>query len=305
MPVMEQAYTFYPSRRVGFLFHTLGMSILLMVGVYGLWRVARVETFSALLFSIIPAAVAAVGVPLLVYRLYALLGAEYTVERDGIRLRWGLRMEDIPSDQLEWVGPADQLNQALPRPVVSWPGSILGVRRIQDGRRLEYMASRTRRLVLIATSECVYAISPADPAEFELAYLRLTEMGSLRPIPARSISPVIFFPGFRSDRPARIILLGSLLLWLILLVLVALGVPGRQQVVLRFSALGQPVEFAPAVRLYLLPTLNGLFLLLDWLLGLVFYRREELRPLSYLLWFSGIITTGLFLAAVLAILNAS
>jgi hypothetical protein len=279
------------------------MSILLMAGAYGLWQVARVETASALLFSLVPAAAAALGVPVLAYRLYSLLGAEYVVERDGIRLRWGLRVEHIPSDQIEWVGHADRLDHPLPRPVAAWPGSVLGVRRMSDGRALEYMAARTRDLVLISTPGRVYAISPAVPGDFELTYLRQTELGSLTPIPARSVSPVFLFSGFRSDRAARIILLGSGLLWLILLGGVALGVSRREQVVLRFAAQGQAAEFAPAVRLYLLPILNALFLLLDGLLGLVFYRRVDLRPLSYLLWISGIITTSLFLAAAFAILN--
>ena len=305
MPLMAQVHTFYPSRRAGFLFHTLGMSLLLMAGAYGLWRVARVETASALLVSLVPAAAAALGVPVLAFRLYSLLGAEYAIERDGIRLRWGLRVEHIPSDVLEWVVRADRLDQALPRPVVAWPGSVLGVRRLRDGRSLEYMASRTHSLVLISTPGRIFAISPADPDDFELNYLRLTEMGSLTPIPARSVTPVFQFSGFLSDRAARFILLGSGLLWLVLLAVVALGVPSREQVVLRFTAQGQAADFAPAVRLYLLPILNALFLLLDGLLGLVFYRRKELRPLSYLLWVSGIITTGLFLVAAAAILNAS
>ena len=302
---MAQAQTFYPSRRAGFLFLTLGMSLLLMAGAFGLWRVARVDTFSDLLISLVPALAATLGVPLLAFRMYSLLGAEYVIERDGIRLRWGLRVEHIPADQLLWVGRSDRLGQSLPLPVLGFPGSVLGVRNLRDGRSLEYLASRSHNLTLISTPSCLYAISPADPEAFELAYQRHTELGSLAPITARSVSPVFLFPGFHADRPARLILLGGALLWLVLFGVVALGVPARDQVVLRFTAQGQPSEFAPAVRLYLLPILSALFLLLDWMLGLVFYRREELRPLSHLLWFVGSITTGLFLAATLIILNVS
>jgi hypothetical protein len=302
---MAQARTFYPSRRFGFLFHTVCMSLLLMAGAYGMWRVARVETAAALLISLAPAAAAALGVPLLAYRLYGLLGAEYTVERDGIRLRWGLRLEHIPADQVEWVGRSDRYGQALPKPWLVWPGSTLGVRHLPDGRRLEYLSGRTRNLVLIVTPGRLYAISPADPGDFELTFLRLTELGSLAPIPARSVMPAFLFGGFRSDRAARLMLLGSLLLWLVLLASVAFGIADREQVVLRFTAQGEAAEFAPAVRLFLLPVLSALFLLVDGLLGLIFYRRVELRPLAYLLWGAGIVTTGLLLVAVLMILNVA
>ena len=305
MPQMLQERTFYPSRRMGFLFHAVGIAVLLMAGAYGLWRVAQVETASALIISLIPATAAGLGVPLLVYRLYALLGAAYVVERDGIRLRWGLRVEHIPADQIQAVQHSDRLKHGFPRPLAVWPGSVLGQRRMPDGRRLEYMASRTGNLIYIFTPACGYAISPADPGDFELTYQRLSELGSLAPISARSITPAFQFSGFRSDRAALVLLIFSSLLWLVLLVIVALGISNHDLVVLRFTAEGQPAEFVPAVQLFLLPVLNAIFLVLDGLLGVVFYRRQDLRALSYLLWGAGIATTIIFLAAAIHILSVS
>jgi hypothetical protein len=178
MPLMAQVYTFIlPETR--FSVPVLGMSLLLMGGVYGLWRVERVETFPVLLVSLVPSALTALGVPLLAYRLYALLGAEYEVEQDGIHLRWGMRVEHIPANQVEWFGHSDRFGQPLPKPWLAWPGSVLGIRRLPDGRSLEYMAGRSRNLILIATPGRVFAISPADPVISELTYQRLTELGSL------------------------------------------------------------------------------------------------------------------------------
>lgn len=50
--------------------------------------------------------------PLLVYRFRALQRAHYILERDGIRLRWGLRAEDIPMDQVDWVHPRGPARRA-------------------------------------------------------------------------------------------------------------------------------------------------------------------------------------------------
>jgi hypothetical protein len=48
----------------------------------------------------------------------------------------------------------------------------------------------------------------------------------------------------------------------------------------------------------LLPVLNGLFFLADLLLGLFFFRREETRPLAYLLWMCSVMVSGLLFLAV-------
>ncbi|MCX8025688.1 MAG: PH domain-containing protein, partial [Thermanaerothrix sp.] len=37
------------------------------------------------------------------YRLVALWRATYSIDRDGLRLRWGLRVEHLPLDVIEWI----------------------------------------------------------------------------------------------------------------------------------------------------------------------------------------------------------
>jgi hypothetical protein len=103
--------------------------------------------------------------------------------------------------------------------------------------------------------------------------------------------------------PARLLLLASGLVSLLLLVVVALAVPNTPQVALRFTASGQPGEYAPGVRLFLLPVLNSLIWLVDGSLGLYFYRRPDLQPLAYLVWGASLVTAGLFLAATAFILS--
>ena len=136
-----------------------------------------------------------------------------------------------------------------------------------------------------------------------LTYRRLTEFGSLEPIPARSVYPGFLFSRFRTDQPARLLLLASILLGVVLFVVVAAGVATRQQVALRFTAQGLPGDYVSAVRLFLLPVLNTLFLLADGFVGLFFYRRPELQPLSYLVWGTSLVTAGLFLGAAVFILS--
>lgn len=278
---------------------------------WGLWRASQAEIGLAFVLYLLPTLLAVVIVPLLVYRFLALRGAFYRLERDGISLRWGLRTVDIPIDTVSWVRIASELGRALPLPWLRWPGAMVGVRRMPGGPTIEYMAADLQRLVLIATAHGVYAVSPEDPSAFLVAYQRLTEMGSLSPLAARSIYPTFLLARVWRTPSARYLLLGGLALNLFLLVWVTAVAPGRAQVILGFQRGG---ETMPGIRLLLLPVLSAFFFLVDFFVGLFFFRRDVVhqddaipertpnRVLAYLLWWSGVLTPFLFMAAVVLIL---
>jgi len=261
---------------------------------------------------LLPALIAAIIVPALSYQTYALRGMSYALARDGIRLRCGLRSEDIPMDAVIWVRPASEVG-SLPLPYLRWPGSVTGSRHLPENGQIEYMATRSTHLLLIATTGHIFAISPDNPVAFMQNYQRLTELGSLSPLPAHSVYPTFMALRLWNDLPARYLLLGGTALSLALLVLVSLAVPAHAQVSLKLAPDGTPLEPIPSVRLLLLPVLNAIFFITDLILGLFFYRRTVSQPgawhaeqwLSYLLWSSGVIATLLFLGAVVFILNAA
>src|SRR3990172_638518 len=160
MRLMADSYIFHPARRLGLFLHLTSIGLLLLAGGVGLWQASRAEAgLPFLVFLSLPLA-AGVGLPVLVYRLYALWSASYILERNGIRLRWGMRVEEIPADQVEWVRLDRRMPQPLPRLAFAWPGAVVGLRPWHDGRLLEYMADRSADLVLVATAQRVFAISP-------------------------------------------------------------------------------------------------------------------------------------------------
>src|SRR3989304_2197012 len=138
MPV-HTARVFLPPRRLGILFHTAMVLMLSGAGLLGLGQASLAEAGPVFLFFLLPSILAVILVPYLLYRVYALWTASYILERDGIRLRWGLRAEDIPMDQVLWVEYAADLEEPLPLPWLRWPGNIAGVRRYPDGTLLEFM----------------------------------------------------------------------------------------------------------------------------------------------------------------------
>jgi hypothetical protein len=304
---------FDPPRKSGTLFHLGLMTALALLAVWGLWQASQTDSVVFFILYLLPVILAVILVPLLVYRLLALTRAFYHLERDGISFRWGLRLEDIPIDAVQWVRSAGEVRgtlRSLPLPRLRWPGSVVGVKRLANGTQVEFMASESSDLVLVATQGAIYAISPEDPRAFLAAYQRLTELGSLTPLPARSVYPTFLLARVWQTPAARYLLLGGLALNLILLGWVGLVAPGRAQIVLGLQRGG---ETMPGIRLLLLPVLSGFFFLTDLFVGMYFYRREigrqaEQGPpalnqtLAYLLWGSGAFTPLLFMLAVAYIL---
>jgi hypothetical protein len=157
---------FEPPRRRGIILHVTASLILLASGgtLFYFAMQEQVGTYFVLflLFSLILLG----ALPLVVYRGYALQTAYYILERDGLRLHWGLREEDIPLPDIEWIRPADELGFDLPRPLLVWPGALLGVRRVEGLGLVEFLASELETMILVATPNKVFAISPQDPGAF-------------------------------------------------------------------------------------------------------------------------------------------
>lgn len=301
---MDESFTFQPDRRRGRIFHQVALGAFSLVGMAGLWEAAQANIGPVFLVYLLPALAALGGVPILAYRYYDLLNSYYNLEREGVRLRWGLRLEVIPIEDVLWVRLASELGTALPLPRLHWPGALVGTRTLPGAGEVEFMAAEARGLVVIATPGRGYAISPSDPEGFLLAFQRCMEMGSLFPLQAHSVYPTYLLSRVWRSRLARLQLLVGVGLSLVLLVWVSLAIPGRSQVQLGFSPSGVSGDLAPAVRLLLLPVLNTFFFLSDLLLGLFLFRREESQTYAYLLWGSGALTALLFLLAAGFILSA-
>ncbi|MHC1782772.1 MAG: PH domain-containing protein [Anaerolineaceae bacterium] len=235
--------------------------------------------------------------PLLIYRFYALLTARYTVEREGLRLRWGLRAEDIPLSEIEWVRMASDLPFDLPRPRLTWPGAMLGTRRVRELGIVEYLAAGSNNLTLIASPNRVYAISPVDAKGFIAAVQNANELGSLLPFTPLSTQPAMFLRRVWQDAAARWLILTGLLLDLALFVLVSLVIPTRTQISFGFDPSGAPLPPGPPQMLMLFPILAGSTFILDLFVGLFFYRSEEQRPAAHMLFASMLLPPLLLIIA--------
>jgi Bacterial PH domain len=304
IPLVREVFIFRPPRRTGIIVHSIAVAFLSIIGVFGLWQASLAESGPTFLVFLLVALLAIAFLPTLIYRMYALQRARYTLARDGISIYWGLRREDIPINLVNRVGSAEQNGMVLQKPFLRIPGAVLGVKSQTNGKPVEFLAARDTNLVMITTPDKIFAISPADSSEFLLTYRKLAEYGSLVPIQSVSDYPTFLLSRSWSDLPARLLLITSALLALGLILWVSLSISNHPQISLRLTTNNAPVELVPGIRLLLLPVLNTFFFITDLLLGLFFYRKEDTKILAYLMWASSALTSLLFYGAVYFILQA-
>lgn len=296
---------FPPARQRGYLIHGLLAGLLIVASLVFLWLLLNSSLNLGFAFWLAGLLVCLLfGTPVVLYRLYALNRANYLLSRDTLRLVWGLRVEEIPLNDVEWVRPVSDLTSPLRLPFLALPGALLGLTSHPDLREVEFLASEPKDLLLIATARRVFAISPAAPAAFTRAFQLAVEMGSLATPPSRSEYPAFVLAQAWQNRLNRAAWLLTLFFNLGLFLWVTAVLPSLSRVSLGFSPLRQPLDPAPAPRLMLLPLLSALSGAAAWLAGLFFYRRPEQRVLGQVLWVSAALSALLFLLAVFFILRA-
>ncbi len=302
---MNEISSFKPPQKSGYIFQIFLLILISAMAAFGLWQAVLAGIGPLLIIYLLPALVAVVMVPTLAYRIYGLRTANYSLEREGIHIRWGLRVEDIPIDQILWILRREELEGNISLPRFRWPGALLGRRKISGLGDVEFLASSQSGLILIATDKRTFALSPANPELFLFTASQIMEMGSLAPIESRSIYPTSLMVRVWSSKLARLMLSASLVFSLGLLVWVSFIIPGRSQVFLGFQPDGSPGDSIPAGRLMLLPILNFIFVSLDFFLGLFMFRKQKSQLLSFLLWVSAAILPLLFILGVAFVIRNS
>jgi hypothetical protein len=290
---------FPPAKRFGLIVHGLLILALAGASVWGFFNLTNAELGPTFVNYLLVGILASLPIPFLGYRAYALLRADYSIDRDSLAIVWGLRVEDIPLTDIEWMRPASDLAHPLSLPPLRLPGAVLGTRRHPDLGLVEFIASTSRNLILIATSKRVFAISPRDAAALVRTFARATEMGSLSPAEPISVYPSFVVTQAWESPAARFLWMSGILLNLGLIVWVGFLIPSLNKVPLGFNPFGAPVEAAPSVRLILLPLISGILFVIGLMAGLYFFRWEPRRPLAFVLWLSSTLCAVLFLLAVL------
>jgi hypothetical protein len=294
---------FPPAKQLGLTLHAVILLLLAGTSIWGFTNLTNAQVGPQFVSYLLIGLLAFAPIPFLAYRAYALLKADYYIDRDSLAILWGLRVEDIPLTDIEWVRPASDLTHPVSLPAFRLPGAVLGRRRHPDLGAVEFIASSARNLILVATSKNVFAISPRDAASLVRTFARATELGSLTPTEAKSIYPSFVITEAWETPLARFLWISGLLLNLGLVAWVGILIPSLSQIPFGFDPFGVPTETVPAVRLILLPLISTLLFMTGILTGLYFYRWDKERPLAFIIWISSALSALLFLLAVLFLVS--
>jgi len=298
---MSDSLVFYPQKKTGLVLQ-YALALILAGGVGFLLFLAFQQAGGGFLVLYLFGALILFGLlGLVAYRIYALSNASYTLERNGLSLRWGLRREDIPLTELEWIHPVDDLVTPLKKPPLSMPGAYLGIVEHPDLGKVEFIASSAPSFVVIESFQQVFVLSPENPDEFMRAFTHALEMGSITPIEAYSSEPAEFIQNVFQDRYARVMLVLSLVFTLALVVSATLLIPTRSTVSLGINAAGVALDPVPSIQLLILPLLGSFSFVMNLAVGLYFYRHDSQRPISYVLWAAAVLTPLLLIIAILVI----
>ena len=294
---------FPPAKQLGLILH--GVLILLLAGVsaWGFFSLTNATVGPMFVTYLLIGLLAFAPIPFLGYRAYALFKADYYIDRDSLAILWGLRIEDIPLADIEWVRPASDLTHPLSLPRLPLPGAVLGTRRHPDLGAVEFIASSPRNLILIATSKHVFAISPQDAAALVKTFARATELGSLMRTEAKSVYPSFLISQAWESPIARFLWMVGLLLNLGLVAWVGVLIPSLSKITFGFDPFRVPNATVPSARLILLPLISAFMFITGLLAGLYFYRWDKERPLAFIIWISSMLCAVLFLLAVLFLVN--
>ena len=294
---------FPPPRQRGLVIHLLVILVLSAISLSMFWLLFQTSVGLLSTIDLLVALAIFIPVPILVYRAYALTRSNYLLSRNNLRLVWGLRIEEIPLADVEWMRPINALTNPVRLPFFRLPGGILGVTRHPEIGKVEFLASESGPLLLIATARRVFAISPADPVTFTAAFQRAIEMGSLARAEAHSQYPSFVIVVAWENLLVRFLWLVGAFLNVGLLLWVTVIAPGIAHVSLGFTPARIPQTPVPGAQLILLPLLSALSFVFGWLVGLYFYRRPDQRILALMLWISSVVSSVFFLLAVLFILT--
>jgi hypothetical protein len=290
---------FPPARRLGLFIHAALIVVLAALSIIAFINLSTAPVGPLFVLYLLIGLMAFAPIPFLGYRAYALIRADYYIDRDSLAMLWGLRVEDVPLTDIEWVRPASDLTRPLLLPRFRLPGAVLGTRRHPDLGLVEFIASGSRNIILVATSKRIFAISPSNPAGLVQTFARATEMGSLTVTEAKSVYPSFVISQAWDSPIARFLWISGILLNLGLIAWVGLLIPSLSRIPFGFNPFGTPNEIAPSTQLILLPLISALMFVIGMLSGLYFYRWDRQRPLAFIIWSSSTLCAVLFLLAVL------
>src|SRR6266498_5399479 len=86
---------FPPARRFGVILHGMIIIVLALISSWGFFNLTRAAVGPMFVSYLLIGFLAFAPIPFFAYRTYALLRADYYIDRDSLAMLWGLRFADL------------------------------------------------------------------------------------------------------------------------------------------------------------------------------------------------------------------
>ncbi len=227
----------------------------------------------------------------------------YSVNRNGLAIRWGAMRQLIPLDQIERLVEGNQ----APEPRidgVSWPGHHVGRAAVQRvGDTLFYSTHRSREdLLYLVTPSQAYAVSVPDRDRFARDLQQQREMGAHVPVSQSPERYTVAAQAFWSDGTAQLLAMVAILACVVVFGYVFANYPGLSRTIpLSFPPMGGVTRVASKEELLTLPVTALGILALN--LGLAVLLHTWERAAGYLLLVAAAGIQGVFLVGAIIALT--
>jgi len=274
------------------------LAAVLMAAAVG-WDISAAK-FLAFVGAFVLVAVAA----LFAYWTYALLTLSYTLNEEGLTIRWGLLRQFVPLGCIERFVPGREAR--LPQVAgVNWWGCHVGRGTVEGlGETLFYSTHRSPwEAIYIVTPSIAYALSPENHVRFVMELqniLKETSPDASGLASPRAAYPALAMHPFWLDRYGQLLALAAVAANMALFGFIFGVYPGlADKLNLAFPPLGA-TDLRPKDELFQIP-LTALALLAVSLAAALAVHKWE-RAASYILLAGALFTQGVFwVAAAIAI----
>lgn len=282
----QVTFTYGPSRWKGILFLFSTCALLTGLEIFLLRRFDLTQVSLQFFLMLIALIIFAVPLFFLLYRLYSLIFSYYRLERDGLHIRWGMRSEVIPLNAIEWVRTPQEMTEDVPWSVLPMPGAYLGTVPVGDHTTFEFLASDMSKMLFLGTSRFIYAISPANPANFMTGFERILQMGALSNIQWTTSRPGNWILEAWNNRLGRICTIVSMVLLAALYIWIGTRFQVQGTAPLTTVQVEIPQGRTMTVSMVAIPMTATLIWVLGTLLGLWVFQQKENRRTAELVWAS-------------------
>jgi len=292
-----------PRIRLGATWGAVTLGAMLLFGTWCVQRARNAPVDLSLFFLVLAAVICAVLAVLIGYLLYGLLTLSYTLDRNGLVIRWGHLRQIVPMDRIERVTKGEDVRGSARFWGVVWPGYRVGRGRIAGIGSLRAYATRplAEQLLVVTASE-VYGISPSDPHAFLADLGRRRGLGVVRQMDQMTLRAKWASLPILADRWAHLLMLIGFLLNAGLFAYVCYVYPGLPRILsLHFDALGEVDRVGARSELFALPLIGLISEFCDALVGLLLHRRQTTG--AYLLLMAGILVQILLWAGAVSIVS--